>query len=168
MNPITHTVGLTKTEVTAWANKMEDARLAFKEYKAGSITKDVADARIAGTGQVDNVEDFQRLVDEGEIVEDSKFEVLFDRERPTLEASDYYDFSDNVLSPLAEFYNQSGRAVFGVRGDRRLAGPQDEAAGVLGYLFWKVGTSEVSNWYKSGGKGVSNSFIHSDSTSSIN
>lgn len=130
LNPKTHVASLTKNEAEAWAAKWEDARNAFLEHQAGKLSKDVAEAVIAKTKQIETIAEMEKLIQSGEIEAKTPFEVLYDRQKPSISTAGAHDLTEE-LNPMTEYYMSQGKAIFSPRGKERLAGPQDEQAAVL-------------------------------------
>lgn len=90
-NPNTYTVGMTKGEVQAWADKMEAARLAYQ--KNASVTD--IDAIFEGSPGHPSGDDFIKGMENGLYEKETPFVVNYDRELP----SDY-NTSNGKLSNL--------------------------------------------------------------------
>lgn len=134
LDPIVHTAGESAEQVTAWANRMETARLSVLEYKAGRMSEeDVLDA--LQDANIRDLEHWDELVDNKQIRENTPFEVVDDGQNPLFGANEAMSFEDMRdvsfwMDDLSRYASHSNKPYVGRRGDR-LVGPDDELVKIM-------------------------------------
>lgn len=136
-NPLTHITGKDPKDVAAWATRWERARNAVLKSKAGkNNTQELTEA--LDDIDLDGIEDWNDLVHEGRIKEDTPFEVVDNGKQPSFlpeSSSGYLDVrkEDGMLDDNTTYLvKQSRNKTFtGKRGEDLLQGPDDMAAEIL-------------------------------------
>lgn len=134
LDPLTHTITPSKREAEAWAKNMENLRLAVDDFRKGDISNEALEEAFEATA-IKDLDQWERMVRNGEMVEDTPFEVVFDGELPksmteATRGGAYSMQSDIPLDDNTRFLINRNRKFTGFRGDH-LQGPDGELATIL-------------------------------------
>lgn len=136
MDALTHAISPSMKEADTWAKKMEDLRLGVVEYRKGKIGIDELDDLFEGT-EIKDLDMWDRMIDEGTLVENTPFEVVFDGEMPKSMTEAIQkpgvidDFTDDVkIDDATKYLMNRNRKYTGFRGEH-LLGPDGERAQIL-------------------------------------
>jgi len=117
-------------EVDTWVKQMEESRLTYNDWKSGKITKAAAN-RILEKSWVKDVDNFDNLVQKGELRADTPIERVYDGEVPnhSIQLKNAVDLRSTTDSQT--LYYSSSRKGFESKRGLHVAGAQDELAPIM-------------------------------------
>lgn len=169
-NAKTHAVFPTAGAANKYIVRMENARLAFREYSVADdatkeVLRDATDSALKQAGFEDGIDEYAMLIAKGKVIPDQPFELIRGSESPRI-YKEIRDGDDNLIDMQVindgrpDWLEDHGMLYYSKRG-HALNGPQDELAQTIdpfatanravenamdtaGYLSYKI--NAVQRW----------------------